>query len=98
MKKIVYLVLPWLAVGCVSGPPALTMSQAERMDSIEMHEEGVIISRKYTEIEKILGVSCANTYGSRTHGNVKDALYQLKRKAASLNADAVVGYTCGKGA
>jgi hypothetical protein len=85
-----------LLSGCVSGPPPITPAQIDKYyDTLELYKSGDTPPHEFETIAEVNGLSCTSKYGTRISGEEKGALHIMKVKAASLNADAVINYSCG---
>ena len=90
------LTLTITLISCVSGPPLLTSDQEDRFMKISVHKVGENPGREYTVLEEISGADCsAAPAGGRIWGNAEKAIETLKKKAAAMNADAVINVICG---
>ncbi|MCU7844478.1 MAG: hypothetical protein KZQ93_11630 [Candidatus Thiodiazotropha sp. (ex Monitilora ramsayi)] len=98
MKITLISFILFLLTGCVSAPPYISTTQVNLYyDNLELYKIGETVPKDFEIIEKVDGLSCTNKYGARTHGEEKGAFHIMKVKAASLNADAIIEYSCGKG-
>jgi uncharacterized protein YbjQ (UPF0145 family) len=98
VKTYILLSTLILLTGCVSGPPAITPAQIDKYyDTLELYKSGDVLPHEFENIAEVDGLSCTAKYGARITGEEKGALHIMKVKAASLNADAVINYSCGTG-
>ena len=84
-----------IVVGCISGAPRLMPDQQLRLEKITVHETGNNPSQEYTVLEGLSAADCSGAPGGgRVWGNAERAIETLRRKAAAVNADAVVNVSC----
>lgn len=85
-----------LLSACVSGAPTLTAPQERKLQTLSLYQSGQSPEKPYTVLGTISAADCSGApLGGRTSGNVDRALDTLKRKAAAMNADAVIDVSCG---
>lgn len=81
---------------CVSGPPTLTPTQEHKLQTLSLYQTGQLPTGPYVVLGAISAADCSGApMGGRTSGNVDRAMDTLKRKAAAMNADAVIDVSCG---
>ena len=95
-NKLTLLAVSLILGGCVSGAPQLTPDQQLGLEKISVHKNGDNPSKKYKVLEEISAADCSGApAGGRVWGDAEKAIETLKRKAAAINADAVVNVSCG---
>ncbi len=82
--------------GCISGAPRLLPEQELRLEKITVHQDGEpLTTQNYKVMEKLSAADCSGAPGGgRLWGNAERAIDTLKRKAAAVNADAIVNVSC----
>jgi hypothetical protein len=81
--------------GCVSGAPRLTPDQQSRVEKISVHKVGEKPGKQYKVLEEISAADCSRAPAhGRVWGNAERAIETLQKRAAGLNADAVVNVSC----
>jgi len=81
--------------GCVSGAPTLTPSQERQVSNIIVYKTGEQSAKQYQILGPVSAADCSGApAGGRLWGNAEQAIDTLKRKAAALDADAVVNTRC----
>lgn len=89
------LAVPTLTA-CVSGPPDLNDEQERRLAKLTVYPVGQPPAQPYSVLGTVTAADCSGApLGGRVYGNVNRALDALKRKAAAMNADAVMEVNCG---
>ena len=96
-SKIVKILAASLILGgCVAGAPRLTSDQELRLEKISVHKIGASPSKEYKVLDEISAADCSGApAGGRVWGNAEKAMETLRRKAAAMNADAIVNASCG---
>ena len=97
MKHLLLAAIAIITTGCVSGPPRLSAEQTANIDKIEIFKKGDDIAIDYQTISKVKAANCSGPGGSRVYGKVDLAMEDLVKKAAYLNADAIIEVSCGGG-
>lgn len=84
--------------GCISAPSSLTAHQQLHIDEIKLYEGDDIGGRHYSVIKKVSAANCSGVDFDfiRIHGVKHVALMDVRKKAAAMNADAVVNITCNR--
>ena len=81
--------------GCVSGPPTLTPAQELQASRVVVYRVGELPPQEYRTIESLSAADCSSApAGGRVWGDAEQAINALKRKAAAIDADAVVNVSC----
>ena len=80
---------------CVSGSPTLTPAQELQASKVVVYRAGELPPHRYQTIETLSAADCSSApAGGRVWGNAEQAIEALKRKAAAIDADAVVNVRC----
>ncbi len=94
-SKLLLLGLTLIVGGCISGAPRLTPDQQLKLAKITVHKTGENPTKEYTVLEGLSAADCSGAPGGgRVWGNSERAIETLRRKAAAVNADAVVDVSC----
>ena len=89
-------VFPVVVAGCISGAPRLTAEQQARVANMSVYKPGEKPPGEFRVLESISAADCSGApLGARVWGDAERAIDTLKRKAAALNADAIVKVSCG---
>lgn len=98
MKPLI-LILSALSLGvagCVGNAPRLTAEQQSRVAKMGVYKPDEQHPGEYRVLQSISAADCSGApAGGRVWGNAERAIDTLKRKAAALEADAVINVRCG---
>jgi hypothetical protein len=64
MKMIMALIMLSMIVGCVIGPPELTLDQERRLYDIKIFMAGSKPDKNFNPVGEIYGIDCSGTGGS----------------------------------
>jgi len=92
MKYSYNILLLAILNGCVAGPPHLSPIQIEKAEQLKTYTKNETIDMPYNEIDLIEAVDCTSIKGVSGHDTT--ALFNLKKKAVYLNADAIIKVSC----
>ncbi|MDH5633902.1 MAG: hypothetical protein OEZ10_13065 [Gammaproteobacteria bacterium] len=93
MKKLLLILLVLVLASCISGPPHLNSEQLARAEKITVFEKGKKVQRPYQKIQELSSADCSSVSGYTGEETV--ALFNLKKKAVYLGADAIINMSCG---
>jgi len=95
MLKGIIILISFMLVSCVSGPPTLTSYQWDRLEKIEVFKKGNVPTKKYHKLREMSAADCSGAPGGgRVWGNSEQAIKNLKMKAVLQNANAIINTVC----
>ena len=92
MRHTLLVLFSVLLAACVSGPPHLSPAQISKAENLKVYMSKETVNRAYKKLDIIEAVDCSSIKGVSGHDST--ALFNLKKKAVYIKADAIIDVSC----
>jgi uncharacterized protein YbjQ (UPF0145 family) len=94
MKIVLILSVLLVVSSCAFKPKRYSKEEYELAENIQLFKSDNVHGKRIETIERFKVVACGQGKDKRHAGDIEVGLLKLRAHAASVGADAVVGYRC----